>query len=248
MRLAIVGYGRMGRAVEAVALERGHEIAFRAGSARALQEALDNRPPAGNPEVAVEFTHPDAAPEVVTALAEAGIPVVSGTTGWDARLPEVGERVRAAAGGGLLHAANFSLGVHLFLRLVEEAGRLVDRLEEYDIHVSEVHHRHKVDHPSGTARRVAELLVGRVDRKRDWREGPGEGPADPGLLQVASVRAGENPGTHLVGLEGPDDRLEIRHEARGRTGFARGAVVAAEWLRGRTGVFTMDDLLAQRLG
>ena len=116
------------------------------------------------------------------------------------------------------------------------------------MHVWEAHHRHKIDHPSGTAIDLADLLIEELDRKGRWSEAPPGGAPDAQVLYVASQRAGETPGTHVVGLEGPDDRIELRHEARSRAGFARGAVEAAEWVPGRSGVFTLDDMLAERFG
>jgi 4-hydroxy-tetrahydrodipicolinate reductase len=171
--------------------------------------------------------------------------VVCGTTGWYDALPRVRAAVDAA-GTGLVYAPNFSLGVALFSRLVRDAARRVDALDDYDVFLHEAHHRHKADHPSGTARALADDVVRAMNRKRDWREGPSTGTADAGTLWVSVTRAGEIPGTHVFGLEGPDDRLELRHEARGRSGFARGALEAARWIHGRTGVFTLDDLLADR--
>lgn len=245
MNLALVGYGRMGRAVEAVARERGHRIVARIGPTDEIDPAA-----LSGAEVAVEFTHPDAVVENLGALAEAGVDVVVGTTGWYDRLDDVRDVARRA-GVGVVYAPNFSLGVQLLFRAARHLGRLVDRLEEYDLHVHEVHHRHKVDHPSGTARALAEIVLETVARKKRWAEGPGEerneGGTDPGTLGVTSVRVGEVPGTHVLAVEGPDDRLELRHEARGRSGFARGALAAAEWIRGRTGLHTLDDVLADLL-
>lgn len=244
MKIALVGYGRMGRAVEAVAAERGHDVVARIdlnenGDATELsQERL------AGAQMAVEFSVPEAAASNISALAAAGIDVVCGTTGWYDRLPEVRDAV-AAAGTGLVYAPNFSLGVQAFFRLARAAGQLAERLADWDVHILEAHHRHKKDHPSGTARQLAELLLEELSRKKGWELGPIAGPVDPSILQVSAVRAGEITGIHSVGLEGPDDRIEVRHEARGRAGFARGAVAAAEWIRGRPGTFTLDDMLKE---
>jgi len=199
----------------------------------------------GGADAAIEFTVPEAAVSNLTRLAQCGIDAVSGTTGWFDRLPEVETAVKDA-GTGLIYAPNFSLGVQLFFRLARLAGRLADGLDEYDVHVAETHHRHKLDHPSGTAAKLAAILLEELAGKQRWELGTGEGAIDPAVLQVTSVRAGEVPGVHAVGLEGPDDRIEVRHEARGRTGFARGAVAAAEWVHGRKGIFTLDDMLADK--
>src|SRR5690606_20326181 len=136
---------------------------------------------------------------------------------------------------------NFSLGVQIFFRLVRTASRLSSAAGGYDVHVHEAHHRHKVDHPSGTARRVADLAVEQDASKDRWEAGPPEGAADPRVLYVTSTRAGEIPGMHTLGLEGAHDRIELTHEARSRDGFAAGAVLAAEWIRERRGLYTFDE-------
>lgn len=240
MKLALLGYGRMGRAVEAAAEEMDEEVVARIDAAGELNEdAL------AGAEVAVDFTVPDAVVDNVRAVSGLGLDLVVGTTGWHDRMDEVRKAVEAA-GTGLIWAPNFSLGVQLFFRLARRLGELADALEEYDVHVEEAHHRHKLDHPSGTARTLAGILVETLERKKRWAPGPPEGAPDPSTLLVTSVRAGEVPGTHRVGVEGPEDRMELSHEARGRGGFARGAVRAARWIRGRSGVHTLDDMLDER--
>lgn len=241
MRIAIVGYGRMGHAVEEVARRRGHRIVARLGRGDDLASGT-----LAGADVAVEFTRPEAAVDNLRRIADTGTDAVVGTTGWYDRLDEARGLVERA-GVGLVHAPNFSLGVHVLFRLTRELGRLIDLIDDYDVHVQEAHHRHKVDHPSGTARRLAEILLETVRRKERWAEGAADGATDPATLQVTSLRAGEIPGTHVVGVEGPDDRIELRHEARSRSGFARGAVTAAEWIRGRVGVYSLDDVVADLL-
>ncbi len=242
MKLALVGYGKMGRAVENVAIEKGHEVVAR------IDPTLDTRDISvdslGGAEVAIEFSVPAGAVDNIKALAAAGVHAVVGTTGWHERLHDAEAAVNAA-GTGMIHAANFSLGVSVFLRLTRMAGKMAEALSEYDVHVREAHHRHKVDHPSGTAITLADILIEELTRKESWSPTLPDGAPDPQVLYVASERVGETAGTHVVGLEGPDDRIELRHEARSRTGFARGAVAAAEWIQGRSGVFTLDDMLAE---
>ena len=242
MKLALVGYGKMGRAVERVAMESGHEVVAR------IDPTLDTREigaeTLGGADVAIEFTVPDAAVDNIAALAAAGVDVVVGTTGWHERLDEAAAAVNAA-GTGMVHAANFSLGVSLFLRLARMAARMADALSEYDVHIRETHHRHKIDHPSGTAITLADILIEELAGKQSWSATlPDSGP-HPQVLYVASERVGETAGSHVVSLEGPDGRIELSHQARTRAGFARGAVAAAEWIRGRSGVFTLDDMLAE---
>ena len=242
MKLALVGYGKMGRAVENVATESGHEVVARIdptlGTGDIDAETL------GGADVAIEFTVPGVAADNITAVAAAGVDAVVGTTGWYGRLDEATAAVNGA-GTGMVHAANFSLGVNLFFRLARAAAKMADALSEYDVHILEAHHRHKIDHPSGTAITLADILIEELARKESWSATlPDSGP-HPQVLYVASERVGETAGSHLLGLEGPDDRIELRHEARTRAGLARGAIAAAEWIRGKSGVFTLDDMLAE---
>jgi 4-hydroxy-tetrahydrodipicolinate reductase len=244
MKIALVGYGRMGRALETMAMERGHQVVARIDLAENPPGlGLSSRALAGA-EVAMEFTTPEAAARNLKELVGCGVDVVCGTTGWLDSVEDVTRAVEKA-GTGLVHAPNFSLGVQMLFKLAALTGRLADRLDEYDPHVLEIHHRHKVDHPSGTARRIADIVLEEVARKERWELGPGRGAVCPSVLQVNAVRAGENPGEHVLALEGPDDRIEVRHQAKGRAGFARGAVAGAEWVRGRKGVFTLDDMVAE---
>lgn len=258
MRIALVGYGRMGREVEAAARDQDVEVVARIdpGGAPGTRpwpgdDAADagverNREALGGADVVVEFTEPDAVVPNVIRVVSTGTPVVVGTTGWTHRLPEIRERVDAA-GTGLIWAPNFALDVQVFLRAVRALARLAEALPDHDVAVHETHHRHKLDHPSGTARHMAGILVDELSRKTGWAAGLPSGEPDPTSLRVTSARVGQVPGTHVVRVDGPDGGIELRHEARSRRGFARGALAAARWIRGREGVFHIDDLLAQRL-
>jgi 4-hydroxy-tetrahydrodipicolinate reductase len=227
MRLALIGYGRMGRAIAALAATRGHEVAL-------VVDEADN--PAGGAlvrerlsglDAAIEFTTPASAPTNLVRLAEAGVPTVCGTTGWDAELPRVAAVVQERA-GALVHAANFSVGVHVFLRTAREMARRFAGHPAFDAYVLEEHHRQKLDAPSGTA-----LILQRV-----------VGGADPArAFPITSVRAGAIPGIHTLTYDSPHDTVTLTHTARSREGFAAGALLAAEWLPGRRGVFTFEDVL-----
>jgi len=223
MRIVIVGSGKMGRAVAALAEERGHAVEAIGSAENAGGRALTAVRLRGV-DVAVEFTRPEAAAANVERLVEAGIPVVSGTTGWEAELPRVAALVERR-GGALLHAANFSVGIHLFLRAARHlAGELAGR-PEFDAYILEEHHAAKRDAPSGTARVLRERL----------------GKADPARgFPITSIRAGATPGTHVVAYDGP---YALSHVARSRAGFAAGALAAAEWLPGRPGVHSFEDML-----
>ncbi len=213
MKLALFGYGQMGKVVETVARERGHEITLildefsNEGGSGISKEAL------AGARMAIDFSISSAVRDNVRRAAEIGVDVVVGTTGWQDDREVVEQRVRDA-GTALLHAPNFSVGMLLFTRIVRDAVRRVNGLGEYDVHLFESHHRLKTDHPSGTARRLAELIVEELDRKSGWTSELTEGASvDPETLQVAVARVGSVPGIHAIGIEGPDDGIELRHVA-----------------------------------
>lgn len=219
-RLAIVGYGKMGRAVEQLAPERGWSVVARLdGSAPITRAAL------AGAEVAVEFSAPAAAADNLRALAAAGCATVCGTTGWYDRLDEVTAEVNRR-GGALLWSPNFALGVALFTRLAAEAGRLFGAAGGFDAHLTDIHHAAKRDAPSGTARMLAEEVG------RGLRQAP----------PITSIRTGHVPGTHELRFDAPFESIRLVHEARDRRVFADGALVAARWLAGRRGVFELHDL------
>ena len=251
MNLAVIGYGRMGRAVCAAAVARGHGVrtldprAKDADFAEITPEAL------AGVEVCLEFTRPGAAADNLLRLTALGKDVVCGTTGWYARLGEVKAAVEAA-GTGLLHGANFSLGVHLFFRVVRRAAELFAPFPGYDAAGFEMHHRGKADSPSGTARRLAEILLDVLPGKERALFDTPHRTVEPEELHFASLRAGGNPGVHAVLFDGEGEAVRIEHALRDRSALAAGAVRGAEWIRGRRGVFTMDafmdDLIRGRQG
>jgi 4-hydroxy-tetrahydrodipicolinate reductase len=221
MRLLIVGNGKMGSAVAALAATRGHAWTMIGREENAGGHGLTAQRVKGH-DVAIEFTRPDAAATNLERLIEAGIPVVTGTTGWEAELPRIIALVEARK-GALLHAANFSVGVHLFLRAARALAAEFAGREGFDGFILEEHHAAKRDAPSGTARVLRERL-------RD---------ADPSReYPITSVRAGVIPGTHAVSFDGAFETITLRHAARSRDGFAAGALAAAEWLPGRAGVYS----------
>ena len=227
MRLAIVGNGRMGRAVAELAEERGHVVHAvvgrqeNAGGAALTPELL------AGVDAAIEFTRPDAVVANLERLIEAGVPTVTGTTGWSSELPRIARLVEARR-GALLHSANFSVGVHLFLRAARDlAARFAGR-PEFDGFILEEHHAGKVDAPSGTA----VVLRAQLRRSDPAREFP-----------ITSIRAGAFPGTHVVTYDATHDTVALTHVARSRRGFAAGALAAAEWLPGRAGVHDFEAML-----
>lgn len=226
LRLAVIGDGKMGRAVAALAPDHGFDVAALLGEADVLPGGITPGLLAGA-DVAIEFTVAEHAAANVRGCVAAGCPVVSGTTGWDDARAAVAAEVRER-GGAFLWAPNFSLGVHVFARLVEQAARAVARADAgFDAQIIETHHRAKRDAPSGTAR----LLAQRAAR--------GSGREPP----ITSIRTGSVPGTHEVLFDAPFEQIRLEHTARDRRVFAAGALVAGRWLTGRRGVFTLDDVL-----
>jgi len=242
MNIAIIGHGRMGTEVERVAIARRipvkkiFTLENNPGGKALTAEAL------AGVDVCIEFSLPGAAVQNIAAVAEAGLPVVVGTTGWYDRLGEV-KKIIAARGTGLVYAPNFSVGVNILSHLVDRAARLIDKYEMYDAAIRETHHRGKEDSPSGTALHLGELLLRGIGRISGVSPGNSEGRIRPGQLNISSTRVGNTVGEHSVIFDSESDTLEFSHRAKDRSGFAHGALVAAAWIRGRKGVFTMEDVL-----
>jgi 4-hydroxy-tetrahydrodipicolinate reductase len=231
MRVAVVGHGRMGREVEAVLRERNHEVVVAARG-----HAFPVRC-----HVGIDFSAPEAVLSNVAAAMSSGARYVVGTTGWHDRYQEV-RYVVETGGGGLVHAANFSIGVNLFYRLVRTAAHVMAPFHDYDPYVLERHHRLKKDAPSGTAKVLAAILESSSGGRRRSATSV-EGGLPPDAFHVASVRAGGIIGEHTVGFDSGGDEILIEHRARSRRGFALGAVLAAEWIVPRTGWHTFEDVL-----
>jgi len=247
MRVAIIGYGSMGREVEKVLKERGHSVSARVDPAqadadsRSLTEKL-----AGASDMAIEFSHADSVMDNARAYARLGLSAVSGTTGWHSRIEEL-KGIVLGSKIGYLYGSNFSIGAHLFFALVAAAADLANPCPEYDIMGWEIHHKRKKDSPSGTALTLARLITGRNERKKKVvTERLDRAPAAD-ELHFASVRGGEVPGTHTVMLDSAFDTIELTHRARSRGGFALGAVRAAEWLVGKKGVFEVNEFIQELL-
>ena len=225
VRIALIGMGKMGRAIAQLAPERDAVIVAEIDPANASGGVV-TRASLNGADVAIEFTQPAAAVDNIRACIAAGCPVVVGTTGWYEALPALTREVDAA-GGALLTAPNFSIGVAIFDRVVAEAARLFGRVAGVDAHLVETHHREKKDAPSGTAGALARTVEGAMGRP----------------IPITSVRVGSVPGTHEVVFDGAFEQVRLIHEARDRRVFAEGALVAARWLVGRTGVYGMQDVL-----
>ena len=231
MKIALVGYGKMGKVIERVAQDRGHEIVARISRGDDLNAA-------SKADAAIEFTSPDSVIKNLETLIQLGVPTICGTTGWNDQLLEIKQLVENNQ-GGLVHASNFSLGVNLFFELNKQLAELMNRFQEYQLHLTEIHHTEKKDAPSGTALSLFEQIAEKTGNK-SWHLGSN---STEGSIGIAAIREKEVKGTHVVSYKSDIDTIEIKHEAHSRDGFALGAVMAAEWLQGKQGVFTMKDVL-----
>jgi 4-hydroxy-tetrahydrodipicolinate reductase len=236
MKIALIGYGKMGKAIEEIALQKGHEVLYRIDV-----DSMDllEKDRLSQADAAIEFTTPDTAFDNIMKCFDAGVPVVSGTTGWLSRLDTVRSRC-LEEGHAFLYASNFSIGVNLFFELNKRLAALMDRQPQYEVSLEEIHHTQKKDAPSGTAITLAEDILQQVSRKKQWVNALS---ADPEQLGIVSRRIDPAPGTHVVRYTSEVDDIEIRHTAHSRKGFASGALTAAEWLVGKKGVFSMQDVL-----
>jgi 4-hydroxy-tetrahydrodipicolinate reductase len=236
MKLALIGYGKMGKAIEEIAVQRGHEVVLAISRSNLTEFTAANLQQA---DVAIEFTSPHSALSHVTKCLQAGVSVVCGTTGWTGKLDEA-KRAAESTKTGFVYASNFSVGVNIFFELNKKLADLMSNQEEYDVALREIHHTQKKDAPSGTAITLAEQILSAVKRKKQWINETSERTED---LEIISERTDPAPGTHHVTYSSPIDTIEIIHTAHSRKGFAAGAVLAAEFIKGKQGYFTMNDVL-----
>jgi 4-hydroxy-tetrahydrodipicolinate reductase len=237
-RIALVGYGQMGREIERLASERGIDVAARYTSHSPLGDE-----PVAPFEAAIEFSRPDAAVGNIERVLGWGKPIVVGTTGWLSRIDEV-QRAVDTFQGRVIYGSNFSIGVNLFFKLVRQAGELFDDREMYDVAVHEIHHTRKADSPSGTAITTANILLEEIARKQSLLTDPAQGKIDPSALHVTSQRLGATIGTHIVAFDSEADTLELTHRAKNRSGFALGALLAAQWIVDKEpGIYRFEDIL-----
>lgn len=225
MKIALLGYGKMGKLIEQLALDHGYEIG-------AALSRLQNVKDIHDADVCIDFSNASCVLDNVKLCCEAGKSLVIGTTGWEADFESV-EALIEKASIGVIYASNFSLGINLFTHLVREAAVLFDPFKAYGVAGNEVHHKHKVDAPSGTAKALASVVVKNMARQKS--------------LTFTSARCGEVPGTHSVSFSSPVDTITLTHEAHNRQGFAEGALIAAKWLQGKRGLYTIDDMMSDTL-
>lgn len=234
MKVALIGYGKMGRIIESILLERGHEVVAKFGKSGIDTQSLSQA------DVAIEFSVPEAAFGNIETCINAGVPVVTGTTGWLGRYDEAVALCESKK-GGLLYASNFSLGVNLFFDLNRRLAELMAPYQEYQVDLTEIHHIHKKDAPSGTAISIAEDII-KLNPKLDHWKLSDDAP-EASDLPITAIRENEVPGTHSVRYHSAIDDIELKHTAHNREGFALGAVLAAEYLNGKQGIYSMRDVL-----
>ena len=230
MKIALVGYGKMGKIIDEISQSRGHEVVAR------LKET-PNRESLKDADVVIEFSNPEAAFENIKVCLENKIPVICGTTGWLDKKPEI-ERIAVEQNSAFLYGSNFSLGVNLFFAINEKLAKLMNNVDEYQCQLEEIHHIHKKDAPSGTAISIAEGII-ENSKYEAWKLDETKDKE----LGIFAIRENEVPGTHSVFYRSEVDEIEIKHTAFNRNGFALGAVIAADWIVGKQGVFSMNDVL-----
>jgi len=235
MNIALIGYGKMGKEIEKIALERGHSIVLKIDLNNKDSVTKEDLKKA---DVAIEFTTPHTVLDNIKKCFDADLPIVVGTTGWYHEF----EKIKDATAKGnktLFYATNFSLGVNLFFKVNKYLAELMNKYPDYEVSMEEIHHIHKLDKPSGTAITLAEQTIEKLDRKSKWSI------TEKGshILFIEDKREGEVPGTHIMKYQSTIDDIEIMHKAHNRKGFALGSVVAAEFLKGKTGIFTMSDII-----
>jgi 4-hydroxy-tetrahydrodipicolinate reductase len=242
MKFALIGYGKMGKTIEQVIKDqnKGDEIVLTIGEDNLHELTIENLKKA---DVAIEFTRPDAAIANINLCFDAGVPVVVGTTAWLDRLDEV-KRTCAEKNGSLFYAPNFSIGVNIFFEINRKLAAIMNGQPQYDVTMEEIHHTEKLDAPSGTAIRAAEVIMAELKSKTQWQLALGKSEERTDALLITAKREPHVPGTHIVTYSSEADQIQVIHQAKTRRGFAEGAVMAARWLPGRKGVYEMKDLLS----
>jgi 4-hydroxy-tetrahydrodipicolinate reductase len=236
VKIAILGYGKMGKEVEKIALARKHEVVLKIDINNLKEFTLSNLQ---NADVAIDFSFPDSAYSNIIKCFDANIPIVSGTTGWLDKFDEVISICKSKQ-KSFFYASNYSIGVNIFFHLNKQLAQLMDKMPDYDVSIEETHHVHKLDAPSGTAISLAKGILEHIIRKKEWKLNTS---GEKETINITAIREDEVPGTHVITYESDVDSIEIKHSAKSRKGLAFGAVLAAEYLIGKKGYHTMDDLL-----
>jgi 4-hydroxy-tetrahydrodipicolinate reductase len=237
MNIALIGYGKMGKAIEKIAIEKGHKITAIVDSKNPIELMNIN-----NIDVAIEFTRPELARKHMVFCLEKGLPIVVGTTAWKEDLPAITELVNKQ-NGSLVHASNFSIGVNLFFEMNKKLAKIMEAHPAYKLKMTEIHHTQKLDKPSGTAVTLAEEIIEQNTNYNHWRLAEDDELENENEFFIHALREENVPGTHLISYESQIDSIHFEHVAHTRDGFALGAIVAAEWLQNKKGIFTMKDVL-----
>ncbi|MBB2151663.1 4-hydroxy-tetrahydrodipicolinate reductase [Pedobacter gandavensis] len=242
MKIALLGYGKMGQIIERFALERGHEVVLKINSRNQDELNVTNLSKA---DVAIDFSVPDAAIPNIYLCFEANVPIVVGSTGWYGQLQEVKDAC-LSRNNTLLYGSNFSIGVNIFFHINQVLAKVMNNFPAYDVQVEEIHHTQKLDSPSGTAMTIAESIIDELDSKKEWVNelvgSPFEDVVKKDQVLIESHRIEHVPGTHTVVYSSEVDDIEIKHTAHNRAGFALGAIVAAEWLQNKQGFYNIADI------
>jgi 4-hydroxy-tetrahydrodipicolinate reductase len=236
MKIAILGYGKMGKTIDQMSTEKGHEIVLKIGANNLKDFTKENIQEA---DVAIEFSNPESAFDNLVKCLKWGIPVVSGTTGWLHKMEEI-KTICEENNGGFFYASNYSIGVNIFFAINRQLAKMMNDQPQYDVTMEEIHHTQKLDAPSGTAITLAQGILEEMSRKSNWTK---EIAAKKTDLPIISKRIDKVPGTHEIIYNSPIDSIEIKHTAHSRAGFAGGAILAAEWMIGKKGSFGMKDML-----
>jgi 4-hydroxy-tetrahydrodipicolinate reductase len=236
MRIALFGYGKMGKEIEQIAIQRGHSVPLKIDVSNAETFSKDEFKTC---DAAIEFSTPHSAIANMNKCFDAGVPVVVGTTGWYDKTEEV-KKICKEKNGCLFYASNFSVGVNVFFKVNEYLAKLMNHYPDYKISIEEIHHIHKLDAPSGTGISLANQVIQNIPKKTKWMNAPTDKEYE---LEIISKRENEVPGTHTVKYHSAIDDIEIMHKAHNRKGFALGAVLAAEFVKGKKGIYGMNDLL-----
>jgi 4-hydroxy-tetrahydrodipicolinate reductase len=238
MKIALIGYGKMGKILEQTALKRGHEVVLRLDVNNPEDFARLNEA-----DVAIEFTRPESATDNIVRCFEQNVPVVCGTTGWLDQFEKITQEC-LQSNGSFFYASNYSIGVNIFFEINRRLASMMNNYDMYDVKMEEIHHTQKLDAPSGTAITLAQGIIENIDRKTKWLcQSENTEGVENEAINIVAKRIDPAPGTHIITYESPIDSIEITHTAHSREGFATGAVVAAEWLVGKKGVFSMKDML-----
>lgn len=242
MKLALIGYGNMGKAIEQLVMEQGnHDIV--SVSYKEKEDKLDV-PGIQKADVAIDFTASDVVLSTITQIAKVGVPMVIGTTGWYGDLAKVESMVKKS-GIGLIYGGNFSVGAQVFFRIVDFASSVFNKFSDYDVYGYEIHHSGKKDSPSGTAKKLSDILLKNMKRKKEVQTGRLDRQIKKEEFHFASVRGGSNFGFHEIVFDSPSDEIKLSHSARSRRGFAKGAIMAAEFIRNKKGLYKFDEVFDQ---